>query len=591
VKSWLSGSGGFATARRFAPGLVEHRGRLVWIGVLSLALAALQILRPWPIQWVFDRALVPVLETELSPRAIVWTGVGAALAIAVLHALIQYFRDVDLAGVSHQFTRGLRHRIFSHLTRLSPRYHAKQKSGDLLMRLMGDAPMVTTMVVDSTVELATRLVLVIGSLAVMFFMDPLLTVSVLAAAPVIWLVVRWISGSIHVAVRKQRRKEGDLADYLHEAITATETIQSLDGAAHVVRKFARGNRRSARAGLKAKRLAARLSASVESLLGIALGSALALGSLRVLDGRLTAGELLVFLSYVRGLLKPVRAVSKHAARIAKGTACGERILAVLDADELVASPDQPVQAPAHPEELVFRGVHFAYEGDVPALDGFDACFRKGELSALVGRSGVGKSTAAALAARLYDPDRGAVMLDGVALDQMDLSAVRAAVGLSLQRFDFFGESLRENLLVGRPEANDEELWAALEEAGAVEFVEQFPEGLDARLGSHGVGLSGGQLSRLSLARTLLRRSSVLIVDEPFAGLDAVAARHVAEVLQRHARERIVVVIAHDFEQLEVYGKIVFMEAGRNRAEGRHAELSKDVPSYREVVRSSVEQTA
>lgn len=590
MRRWL-GSNGLSTARRFAPGLREHRGRLVGIGALSLVLALLQLLRPWPIQWIFDRALVPVIETELAPRTVIWFGVGAALFIGVLHALLQYSRDLGLADVNHRFTRGLRYRIFSHLTRLSPRYHARHKSGDLLVRLMGDAPMVTTMVVDSSVELATRSLLVVGTLGVMLFLDPLLTVAVLAAAPLILLVVRWISRSIHVAVRKQRRKEGDLADYMHEALAATETIQSLDGADHVVRKFARDNRRTARAGLKAKRLAARLAASVESLLGIALGAALALGSLRVLDGRLTAGELLVFLSYVRSLLKPVRAVSKHAARIAKGTACAERILSVLDADEHPASPEQPMPTPERPQELVFRDVTFAYEGDSLALDGFDASFRRGELAALVGRSGVGKSTAAALAARLYDPDRGAVLLDGVALDRLELSAVRAAVGLSLQRFDFFGESIRENLLVGRPEASDPELWEALEEAGAAAFVEQLPDGLDARLGSQGVGLSGGQLSRLSLARTLLRKSSVLIVDEPFAGLDGAAARHVAQTLKRHAGDRIVIVIAHDFEQLEVYDRIVFMEDGRKRAEGRHADLFGEVVAYRDVVRAFAEQPA
>ncbi len=576
--------------RRFSADLLPHRLRFLGIGLYSLVLAGLEVLRPWPIQWVFDGALHPTGKIPFAPRTVLWSGVVAVLVIAVLAALLQYAREIAVADVGARVSRGMRHRIFAHLARLSPLYHARHKSGDLLVRLMGDVPMVTDVVVDSSMDLVGRAIVVAGTVAVMLYIDPVLTLASFAVVPLLFLLTRWTSRRINVAVKKQRNKEGDLADYLHEAIAATETIQSLGGTEVVLERFAKGNRRTARAGLKAKRLAASLAVWVESMLGFVLAGVLLLGSLRVLSDSpdpLTAGKLLVFIAYVRNLVKPVRSVSKHAARIAKGAACGERILSVLSEASFVTSAPGADPAPAAPRELAFEDVHFAYREDVPALAGFSAAFRRGELSALVGRSGAGKSTAAALAQRLFDPDQGSIRLDGRALPELELSSLRERVGLALQKNVFFGESLRENLLLARPDATDAELWDALRAAGADEFVRGLPEGLDASLGSGGVGLSGGELSRLALARTLLRRAGVLIVDEPFAGLDRAAMLRAAETLRVLARERIVIVIAHDFEDLEVYDRVVFLDGGRKIDEGRHADLLERQPLYRQVVRTAL----
>ncbi|HED64665.1 MAG TPA: ABC transporter ATP-binding protein [Planctomycetes bacterium] len=573
-------------AREFREDLVPHRSRLALVGGLSLLVTLLDLLKPWPLRWIVDGALAPGGAASAHPTRTIVLGALAAVAIVSLRAGLGYVREIELAQVGHRFTRALRHRIFAHLSKLSPRFHARHKSGDLLVRLTGDVPMVSTMMVDSAIELATRGVLVLGTVAVMFAVDPLLTTAILATLPVVLLVVRWISGKIRIAVRKQRRKAGDLADYLHEAIAASETIQSLGSSDHVVRRFARNNRRTERAGLKAKRLTVRMGATVESLLGVAMAGVLLLGSLRVQSGDLQLGELLVFLSYVRSVLKPLRSFSKHADRIAKGTACGERIQTILHEQPEIASEPGAPPAPAHPRALEFRHVSFAYERGSRALVRFDATFRRGELAALVGRSGAGKSTAVALAARLFDPDEGRVLLDGEPLPSFDLDSLRSRVGLCLQRTVLFGESIRENLLLARPDASEAELHASLAEAGASEFIAELTDGIDTELGSLGAGLSGGQVARIALARTLLRGAPILLVDEPFAGLDREAAGHVADTLRRLARERIVVVIAHDLERLDEYDRIVFLDAGRKVAEGRHEHLLDVEPLYRRVVRTT-----
>ncbi|NOT30976.1 MAG: ABC transporter ATP-binding protein [Planctomycetes bacterium] len=599
LERWFQG---LATSRRFMPELEEQRGELLWVALCSLFLVAFDVLRPIPFQLIIDSALNwspnwPPATSAGAPREapflvrsgytaaqVIWIGAVAALSTALLSALFQYLREIGMAGIQHQVTRRIRFRMFSHLTQLSPLFHARHKSGDLLVRLMGDAPMVTTMMVESTIEIGTRVLVALGTIGMMLHYDPVLTATMLAAIPFLAVAMVWTSGQIKTATRKARQKEGDMADYLHEAISATETIQSLGGSAHVVRSFAKSNRRSARAGLKSARLAARLSASVETILGVSTAGVIAFGSFRVAQGHLGLGELVAFVSYVRNLLKPVRTFSKHTEKISKGAACAERLVDVLDQEPDVQDAPGAVEASPDPRELVYERVSFSYKGGVRALDGFDVRFQRGQLSAMVGRNGAGKSTAAALALRLFDPGEGRVLLDGQALTTLQLTSLRARVGLCLQTTFLFGDSIRENLLIGKPDASEEELWAALKLADADELVRGLEGGLDSKLGSSGAGLSGGQKHRISLARTLLRKPAVLIVDEPFAGLDKDAAHKVARTLEELARERIVIVIAHDILALEVYDRIVFLEAGRVVAEGRHADLLAREPLYRQVVR-------
>lgn len=581
-------AGNLRIARRFWPQLGASRGQLALVGGASLAGAALELLKPWPIQFLFDHALAPQGPPRWPLRDVVLGCMAAALVLGLLAAGVQWLREVRLAEVGQQVTRALRQMVFRQLVQLSPRFHARHRSGDLLVRLMGDVPMLQQMLVESTVELATRTLLVLGTLGVMAAIDWVLAVTVLAVAPALALVIAAAGRRIRDQVRKQRKKEGHMADFLHEAVAGTLLLQSLGREADTARRFARSSRTSARAGLRATRLAAGLSLRVEGLLSAMLAVALGLGAWRVTQGHLSAGELLVFLSYVRGLLKPLRAVGKHGERVARGAACGERILAVLDSRVDVTSAPGAPPAPERPAELELRDVRFAWEPGRPALDGVSLRFRRGELAALFGASGAGKSTVTALALRLCDPDAGAVLLDGADVRTLDVASLRARFGLCLQDTVLFGETIRENLLLGRPEASDAELWAALEAAAAGELVRALPGGLDARLGSAGAGLSGGQRRRLSLARTLLREAPILVVDEPFAGLDREAAARVHATLVERARESIVVVVTHETPRLADFDRIVLLQAGRKLDEGTHAELLSRRPEYARLAGAPLE---
>lgn len=573
--------------RRFWPQLAEHLGAMLRVLVLSLLVSALAIVRPWTMAWFFDQALLPVGEPQYEPSFVLWTSVGAFVLIVGSRVALDYLRNLSVVAVGHSVTRGLRHRIFGHLIRLSPSFHQQHKSGDLLMRLMGDVPMLKSMLVESTVELISRIALIGGTLAVMFWQDAYLTGILCLSLPLFVLAVKWISSHITIAVRKQRRKEGELADYLHEAIAGADAIQSLGRSEHVIHEFARSNRRSVRAGMKVAKLSAKLGASVEAMIALATAMTFLLGGFRVLDGSMSAGVLLVFLSYVRGLLKPVRAASKHAERISKGTACGERVLAVLDSEIEVADAPNAVKAPTAIKTLSYEKVSHQYAEGAAALNKIDLVFRQGELTGVFGVSGAGKSTLAALAVRLFDPSSGSVRINGTDIRDFKVASLRDRIGLCMQENLLFGESIAENLALGKPESSSAEQWTALERAGADDFVRALPGGLDTVLGSQGKGLSGGQRRRLVLARTLLRGAAILVVDEPFSGLDRVVAERVHRTLRDYARTRVVVVIAHEQEHLPRFDRIVFLEEGHVSAAGSHEELLQTSDSYKRIIEDPI----
>jgi ABC-type multidrug transport system fused ATPase/permease subunit len=570
---------------RFAELLREHRFAMGLVLSLVLATVALELLKPWPIQWIIDSALIGEPTGGLTRGDIILRGALMAAALVALDVVLDYWAAIKTAEIGQSVVRRLRGDLFAHMLRLSPKFHARHKTGDLLVRIMGDVPLVRTVLVDSSVAMASRVLLVLGTVIAMAWVDWRTTLVVLAVVPAFMLVLRIFSKRLTIQSRKQREKEGELADSVHESLSATPTLQALGTEEEVGHMFARQNRRSARAELKSARLSARMGGSMELLFGVCTAAALWVGSTRVAEGALSTGELLVFVAYVRSLLKPVRATSKHSERWSKGIACAERLSSILDEPIAIVSGAEAIQPAARPQTLQFVDVRFAYEGQVEALRGFSATFQRGQLAGLFGRSGSGKSTVAALTARLYDPDAGEVLLDGIDLRKHDLPALRASSALALQENVLFGMSLRDNLVLGKADATDDELHAALRAAGAAEFVARLPHGLDTELGSSGTGLSGGERRRICLARTLLRPAPVLVVDEPFAGLDAVAVEIVMRTLRERSQESIVIVIAHDLDRLDRFDTIVYIEQGVVRDAGRHHELQARCTSYRESIRS------
>ncbi len=577
-------SSAWPIARRFGADFRPLRAQVAASVALSLLASGVELLRPWPLQWIVDHALIPKhAQAGANAFYFVWTGALAYGLLSVVRAAFDYFAAIRVAESTKAFTRGLRRRLFEKLLLLEPRFHAKNKTGDLIVRLQGDVGMVSGMMIESPVDLGARCFLIAGTVAMLFWIDPVLAAGTLAFGPLALFVVTRLSRKIHSATRSARLKEGVFANSSFESLANVALIQSLGRVDHVLRDFLRASRTSARADCKASRLGARMGVWIESVSGLALAIALLWGSQRVLAGHLSAGQLLAFVAYVRSGSKPVRQSGRSSAKIAKGAACGERLLAVLDAPLEVQSAQGALPAPSAPERLVFQGVSYGHEaqgGRALALSGLTCEFRRGESTLVFGPSGAGKSTLVSLALRLADPEAGKITLDGLDLRSIELGSLRATIAACPQEDGLFGWTIRDNLLLGRPEASEEALWTALRQAAADGFVRELPLGLDTELGSLGAGLSGGQQKRLNLARTFLREAPILILDEPYAGLDAASIARIHRTLEQRSKSAVVIVIAHERDEGRHFDRVVFVEQGRVRDQGSHDELLLRTPSYR-----------
>lgn len=585
VADLQSGGGALiAVAKRLRPELAPQTTRVSGAIALAIAAAVLELARPWPLQWIVDRALIPAAaaESDASAWNTVFLAAGALALLSCLRAAALYAAALLQADAVRDLTRALRGRLFAHLLRLPSSFHAKQRTGDLIVRLQGDVGLVASTMLEGGVDLVARVFLLAGTLAMLFWIDPLLAAATLATAPLALAIASALSRKIHAAVRRARRKEGEFADWSFEALTHVTLVQGLGRVDHILRTFLRSSRSSARADAKAARLAARLAASIELLASFALAIALALGGARVLSGHLSAGDLLAFVAYVRSAARPLRQSSRAGARLAKGAACGERILDVLD-QPLPREDDGLAPASAQPKLVALRGVDARYTDDAEdglALKGFDVEFQRGSSTLIFGASGAGKSTLVALLTRSLEPVRGRVEWDGSNLRECSLGSLRSAIAVCPQETGLFGMSVRENLLLAKPDADEAQLWRALADADAEGFVRELPDGLDTELGSLGSGLSGGQRRRLTLARTLLREASVIVLDEPFNGLDSANVERLHGTLAARARDGIVIVIAHDVRAGERFDRVVFVERGHVRDVGSHAELMSRCDPYR-----------
>jgi ABC-type multidrug transport system fused ATPase/permease subunit len=452
----------------------------------------------------------------------------------------------------------LRNDLFGHLLRLTPVQAARRRTGDLLTTLTSDVADVTYLVVSvpkSAVEAVVRIGAFVGML---FYLDWMLAVASLAVAPLFWRAATRFTSRLRSISTERRRRTGELAAHAAETLTAVAQVQAAGAVRYEEDRFDTQGRAIRDAGMDATKLTATLRplADLLELCGALL--VIGLGAWSVVEGRLTLGELLAFLTYLTQLYSPVRTLTTLAASAGEALAGAERVAGILDEAPAVTEPAHPIRR-GHVEGVIgFDGVTFTYPGrDRPALDGVDLDILPGEVTAIVGPSGSGKSTLAALAARLIDPDAGSVLLDGEDLRSYPLDMVRSSVTLLLQDTHLFHGSIAANVAYGI-QAATEDVMAALDEADA-SFVTELG-GPEHHIGGSGHALSGGQRRRVALARALLAATPVLILDEFSTGQDPASVRRVLERLRR--RVATIVLITHDPAVAACADRIVVLAEGR-----------------------------
>ncbi|TMQ68460.1 MAG: ABC transporter ATP-binding protein, partial [Candidatus Eisenbacteria bacterium] len=533
---------------RLRPYLKPHYRRLGLAMASTIGFTIVTLLEPWPLQILFDTVLlkrklrvhVPGLDlhflSQLAPHTVLVTSVSAVLLLALLRGQFYYLQSVLAATAGQDVVMSMRRELFAQFQRLSLSFHRRAHAGDLLMRLTGDILLLREMVVNAIINIMSHALVVTGMIVVMLRMDASLTLVAVGLAPVLFLCLLSFRVRLVEAAHRQRKREGVLASTAHEVLQGIQIVQANTAEHYENQRFKEMNRRSLRASLNSARLEAQLNRVVLVLIAAGLGSVLWLGAERVLAGRLSPGQLLVFLAYVQSFYKPLRTLSKMTERMAKATACGTRVLEVLESVPEIHDLPHAVVPQRVEGRITLRGVGMSYGEGPPVLRDVTLDIAPGEKVALVGPTGAGKSTLLALVPRFYDPTEGEILLDGVPIRSIRLRFLRRQISFLTQDATILGDPVRDNIAYGAidregapPSAIEIEL--AARAARAHEFIQELSQGYDTVVGERGATLSGGQRQRIAIARALLRRAPVLLLDEPMTGLDPISERDVLEAIE------------------------------------------------------------
>ena len=560
--------------RRLIPYARPYRRSLGGVLLLMLSSVIFSVLAPWPLKLVVDYVLtgeplpegwdvLVVLPGTATPAGLLAWLAGATVLLFLAARGTETGRAVLSSRLGGKMTYDLGGDLFDRLQRLSLRFHGTHRVGDLVRRVTTDVSCVRGLVVGVFLQLATSLATLVVMFGIMWRLDPVLSLIALVAAPPLGMVIKLFAGPMAERTYEQQEREGELMARAEQTLTAVPVVQAFGREPHEDRQFRSMTHRTLRAYLRA--LASQMGFKIGTNTVTALGTAglMIVGGLHVLNGTLTVGSLLVFLSYLASLYAPMETMAYLSTSVASAKAGARRVLEVLEAEEGVReAPDARPLPPPTRGAIAFEHVTFAYEPGTPVLQDVCLSIEPGETVALVGPTGAGKTTLASLIPRFFDPDRGTVRFDGHDVRHLTLESLRRQVALVLQEPFLLPLSVAENIAYGRPGASREEIERAAQAAQAAGFIASLPEGYDTVLGERGARLSGGQRQRLAIARALLKDAPVVLLDEPTSALDAGTEAGLMEALERLVAGRTVVVIAHRMTTVQRADRVVLLEHGR-----------------------------
>ncbi|MCW7942985.1 ABC transporter [Streptomyces hygroscopicus] len=553
--------------RRFWPYTRGRRRWLVPLVLVSLIGPLFDAAELWLFKIMVDDVLVP-----RDIRPFLWIA-PTYLALIVGSGIIGFADDVTSTWVSERFLLTLRSDVFRHVQGLSLGFFERRRLGDVLSRVTGDVDAVETFLLSGVADGLYQVIRLGVFLGLLFYLRWDLTLLALVIVPLFWRAARHFSRLIKEASRERRRRSGSLSAVAEESLSNVVLVQAYNRQGREERRFERENLGKFHAAMASARIRAVYGSLVEVIEVSGVLAVMALGTWKLAQGQLTLGGLLVFLALIGKLYSPVRDLSRLGNTFYAASASAERIIELMDQRPQVVEATGARRLGRARGDVEFDGVSFHYPGSPRrALSGVSFHAAPGECLALVGASGAGKSTVAKLQLRFYDPDHGAVLLDGVDLRDLLLSDVRENVAVVLQETLVLHDTVRENIAYGRPDATEAEIVAAARAADAHEFVQQLPDGYDTVVGQRGRTLSGGQRRRLAIARAMIRDAPVLLLDEPTTGLDVESGLRIMEPLRRLMAGRTTIVISHNLLTVRDATRIVVLDRGRVVESGTHDDL-------------------
>ncbi len=562
--------------------LAPYKKTLIVSALLLVGRAGLELVPP-----LFQRVIIDqVIGARDLSRLALYVGLLVATYAAQqgVNAGDMFIRH----ALGERFILDLRVRIYAYLQRLSLSFFERTSTGELMSRVTNDVAALESFVTHGSALTAVDLLRLGGGAIILFVLDARLALLVLIPVPILAISLRYFNTRIRPVYRRVRARLGDINARLQDSLSGMQVIQAFVQEERQLDRFAAESENYYHARVEGIRYWATFFPAMRFVASLGMVIVLGVGAMMVVQGNLTLGTLVAFLSYITSFYEPINRLTEVDNVFQEAIAAGERIFELLDETAEVEDAADALELPSLAGEVVFDDVHFRYGTGDEVLHDVEFRMEPGEVVALVGPSGAGKTSIANLLCRFYDPIHGRITVDGHDLRQVQLASLRRQVAVVLQDTFLFNSSIRENLLFGKPDATDEELVTAAQAAYAHEFIQSMPDGYDTEIGERGVKLSGGQKQRLALARAILADPRILILDEATSSVDAEAEYLIQQALDAVLKGRTALVIAHRLSTIRSADKIIALEEGRIVEVGDHRELMQRGGLYSQLYRRQLE---
>ena len=540
--------------------------RLIFAMFCTIMAAAGNLYIPWIIKDMIDEVLADKNGTMLN-----WIA-ASIIAIFVVRGLFWYGQNYLMSYVGQSVIIDIRAAVFKKLQRLSVSFYFNTTTGTIMSYVTNDVNALQSAMVENTIEMITEGFILIGSVVAMIYLDWRLTLFTVCTFPVVLWFMEFFGKKIRKTGGRIQECTADITSVLQESVASARVIKSFVREDYEVDRFDVENRANFRANMKNAQLMATLTPVVELVAAIGVTMIIWYGGNNVINGTITAGSLVAFLTYAVNISNPIKRLTRVIGNIQKALAAAQRVFMIIDMPEEIAESRDAKQLPEVSGKVEFQNVSFAYDDKGNVITDLSFSVKPGEVIAIVGPSGAGKSTIANLLPRFYDVNKGDIKIDGHSVREVTLDSLREQVGIVPQETMLFNGSVYNNILYGRLDATKEEIEAAAKAANAHDFIMQLTDGYETKLGDRGVNLSGGQRQRIAIARAILKNPRILILDEATSALDTESERVVQEALDRLMVGRTSFVIAHRLSTVKNADKILVLEKGNLVESGTHDEL-------------------
>jgi ATP-binding cassette subfamily B protein/subfamily B ATP-binding cassette protein MsbA len=573
--------------------LAPYKKRVVLLSVLLLAQIGLSALQPWPLKVVIDYVLVghPIPEPFAHWLAAIHGGTGVVLLITLVAAgvIVQVTRELVAAlGTQVQIDMGqrmvytLRYRLFEHLQALGLHHHVTTNTGDAVYRVDVDAYAIENLVVSGVFPLATSIMTLLVMFVILLRLDVTVALLSLIVVPFLYLCLRYYMSTLVANEERVKEHESKLIERLLESFGAMRLIKSFAREPYEAERYATAGDKTMHARIALTWQQSLFSVIVTTITILGTAVVLIVGGMHVMRGQMTIGSLIVVITYLAAVYDPLSAIAHTTGQLQGAVAGSKRVRAVFNLlPETTDSPDALDPADLK-GDIRFDHASFSYPDGTVVLHDISFEAKPGQMIALVGLTGAGKTTLVSLIPRFYDASSGRVLIDGEDVHRFHVRALRERISIVLQDPVLFSGTIADNLRYGRLDATMEDIQNAARAAHAHEFISRLPKGYDTEIAEAGGGLSGGERQRISVARAILKNAPILILDEPTSSLDAISEEIVFAALRRLRAGRTTIVIAHRLSTVRDADQILVLDGGRIAAQGRHEELLKSSLLYRRM---------